>query len=634
MTDRVTILFKPKNLKTTAEKGANLLETARLAGINITASCGGDGVCGTCKVIIEEGDVEEIGTNRLSIDQRESGFKLACQCQLSTDLVVNIPPSSLMSVTDGHLQSLITNAEIKSAKNWRFAPLVFKQLLTIPPPQLADNSSDLNRLKQALEKNGVSNIRFSLDILKNLPSILREGKWSTTLTLSKEPTGLRLVNLEPGDTRKQCFGLVFDIGTTGIRGELLNLNEGQVLAQAVEYNSQRKYGDDIISRISYAGKTNGLANLNQAVVATINQMISNMVRQAGIAQTELCQIVIAANTTMVQLLLGIEPRYLRLNPYVPAVSVLPPLSAGEIGLAVGVDVPVNIAPSVASYLGGDIVAGVVGTGIFQQNQTALYIDIGTNGEIVLGNSEWMIGASCSAGPAFEGGGITNGMLATSGAIDSLRIEPSNGQPRFTTIGGNKPKGICGAGIISAAAGLLIAGIIDQKGRLQPSQSRYIREGVNGLEFLVVGAEYTETGQDIIITEADLDNLVRAKAAMYAGYQTLIQSVDMTFDQVDEVILAGTFGSHIDIEDAVTIGLLPDIDRNKFLFVGNGSLLGARLISFSTELEEASIKVARMLTNMEFSENTSFMDNYMAALFLPHTETNLFPSFVRKASDSP
>jgi len=622
----VNITFNPGGVTVQAAGGENLLDVARHAGVGITASCGGDGVCGTCKVIIEKGEVESPPAIQLCSEEIASGVRLSCRCQVVSDLIVSVVPEARAAASAGHLRSLVTSEETMVASGWRFAPPVFKLYLKLPPPNLKDNSSDLTRIARDLENHGVENPRLDFGFLNKMASALREGDWKITLSVLKEPGGLRLFDIQPGDTRASLFGLAFDIGTTGVRGELLDLNEGMVLAQGVEYNGQRAYGDDVISRIAYANKPGGLDALKQSVVLTMNKIIDEMSKHAGIDPDNVAHVMVAGNTTMIQLLLGLDPKHLRLSPYVPTASVLPALSAREIALNVGDDIPVSVIPSIASYVGGDIVSGLIGTGIFQRQETVLYIDIGTNGETVVGNADWMVSASCSAGPAFEGGGIRHGMLATTGAIESFRID-ATGQPVIATVGGDKPRGICGAGLISAVAGLLRGGVINQKGKFNIGSTDRVRFGSDRQEYLLSAAAETDIGRDIVLTEVDLDNLIRAKAAMYAGYQTLLGSVDLAFDRLDKVIVAGTFGSHLDIEDAVTIGLLPDINRSKFVFVGNGSLLGARLSSFSTELIEAGKQVARLVTNIELSENAAFMENYTAAMFLPHTDARLFPTIL-------
>jgi uncharacterized 2Fe-2S/4Fe-4S cluster protein (DUF4445 family) len=329
---------------------------------------------------------------------------------------------------------------------------------------------------------------------------------------------------------------------------------------------------------------------------------------------------------MVQLMLGLDPKYIRLSPYVPTINMAPLIKASSLGIKLAEHVHLYTLPSVASYVGGDIVAGVLGAGIYQRKTVTLHIDIGTNGEIVIGNSDFMVTASCSAGPAFEGGGIKHGMIATSGAIEDFSINPSNLEPILTTIDGVKPKGICGSGLINIVAGLLKVKAISQNGKFNTELAiDRIRQGEDGYEYVLAWAAETQIGRDIVFTEIDIDNLIRAKAAMYAGCQTLTKCLGTKCSNIEQVIIAGTFGSNINIENAITIGLLPDLARDKFIFIGNASLLGARLTSFSTDLVDEGQRVARMMTNFELSENTNFMNNYVAALFLPHTNIDEFSS---------
>jgi uncharacterized 2Fe-2S/4Fe-4S cluster protein (DUF4445 family) len=625
------VVFKPDGVAVDAGDGDNLLELARKAGLALTASCGGDGVCGTCKVLVEKGEVESLPGMQLDPGEIAQGIRLACQCLVRSNLVVTVPVTSRMAMGSGR-RALVTAEELMAVTGWQHAPPIFKLFLELVPPTLEDNSSDLTRLERELAKHDIAHYQVELGLLKKLPHVVRDGDWKVTVTVLKEPSGPRLTLIEPGDTRDRLFGLAFDIGTTGVRGELLDLKEGNVLSRGVQYNGQRIYGDDVISRIAYSNKLNGMAKLQQAVVATMNEIIAEMTQRAQVPAEHLSYITVAANTTMIQLFLGIDPRYLRLAPYVPSASVLPTCSAHALGIDVPEHVYVYTIPSVASYVGGDIVSGLVGTGIYQRQETVLYIDIGTNGETVVGNADWMVSASCSAGPAFEGGGISCGMLATDGAIEGFYYDPKTKQPILTTIGGAKPKGICGAGLIGIVSALLTAGIINQKGKFQNESDHRIHSGSEGLEYLLAPAGETDINKDIVITEVDIDNLIRAKAAMYAGYQTLLKSVGLSFQELDKVIIAGTFGSHLDIEEAITIGLMPDIDRTKFFFIGNGSLLGARLSSFSSELIEAGRRVARMVTNIELSENGDFMSHYIAAMFLPHTDSSLFPEASRRLNE--
>jgi uncharacterized 2Fe-2S/4Fe-4S cluster protein (DUF4445 family) len=375
-----------------------------------------------------------------------------------------------------------------------------------------------------------------------------------------------------------------------------------------------------------------LKQLQESVVGTINGIIRELAAKSRVDLSRVSHMTAAGNTIMTHLLLGLDPKYIREFPYTPVANFIPPVRASNLGIEVGEHVHLYTFPSVASYVGGDIVSGVLGSGIYQRKPLTLYIDIGTNGEIVVGNSEWLVTAACSAGPAFEGGGIKHGMRATSGAIEDFRIHPQTFDPMLLTVGMVKPKGICGSGLINMVAEFLEAEVISPNGKFNTDlPSPRIRPGPDGMEYVLAYRGETATGADIVITEVDIDNLMRAKAAMYAGYMTLLQSVGLSMGNIDQVVIAGAFGSFIDVERAITIGLLPELPLDRFLFIGNGSLLGARLISFCNEVLDDGERISRMMTNIELSESPSFMDNYVAAMFLPHTNSAEFPGVNHRLS---
>ncbi len=634
--------FSPDNVDIVVEDGANLLQAAIDVGVHINASCGGAGVCGTCKVLIEKGEVESTRTEKLSEKEYKQGARQACQSRIVSDLTVYIPVES-------RLEKAVISQEEKVASEalatgWRFSPPLSKFYIELPPPTLEDNASDLSRLLRGLKHQyHLSNMTVDFDVVKRLPQLLRDGDWKvtvTTLVTAVKPRGAekrrpRVIDVEAGDTREKHYSLAFDIGTTTVCGQLLDLNRGRAIAQGIDYNGQIKYGEDVITRIAYCQKPDGLRKLQQAVVATINGVINELLTQARVDMEHIAHVVVAGNTTMIQLLFGLDPKYIRLAPYTPAANLIPPVKANSLGIKVTEQVYLFAFPLVASYIGGDIISGIVGSGVYQRAKLTLFMDIGTNGEVVIGNSDWMISAACSAGPAFEGGGVKHGMIATAGAIETFEVNPSNLEPIIGTIGGAKPKGICGSGLINIVAGLLKAGIISQKGKFDTSlTTRRIRRGSDGYEYVLGWSAETQTGKDIVITEADIDNLIRAKAAMYAGCQTLTQSVGVSCSDIEQVIIAGAFGSHIDTENSIIIGLFPDIPRDRFIFIGNGSLLGARLVSFSTDLMDDARRVAKMVTNLELSEHPTFMNNYVAALFLPHTNADAFPSVKEKLAKLP
>ena len=629
-----------------------MLKAAMEAGVYVQASCGGEGVCGKCRVWIEKGEVESLRGAKISEEDFGRGLRQACQTRILSDLEVRIPVESELDkevlarsrerVTAGRK---ISHQELESlVLGWCFNPALRKHYLEIEPPTIKDNRSDLSRVLLAMKKqNGLESISVDARLLKKLPFVLRQDGWRATATVvqtrmesqlgeyqlrgSRRP---KLINLEPGDTTREHFSIVLDIGTTSVWGQLLDLNQRQTLAEASDYNSQIRYGDDVISRIVHSQRPGGLKQLQESAVGTINGIIRELAAKSGRNLSRVSHMTAAGNTIMTHLLLGLDPKYIRESPYTPVANFIPPVRASNLGIEVGEHVHLYTFPSVASYVGGDIVSGVLGSGIYQRKPLTLYIDIGTNGEIVVGNSEWLVTAACSAGPAFEGGGIKHGMRATSGAIEDFRIHPQTFDPMLLTIGMVKPKGICGSGLINMVAEFLEAGVISPNGKFNAAlPTPRIRPGPDGLEYVLAHSGETATGADIAITEVDIENLMRAKAAMYAGYVTLLQSVGLSMGNIEQVVIAGAFGSFIDVERAVTIGLLPELPLERFLFIGNGSLLGARLISFCNEVLDDGERISRMMTNIELSESPSFMDNYIAAMFLPHTHWEEFPGVSRR-----
>ena len=641
---KLKIHFNPDNIDITVPEGESLLRAAMSAGVHINAACGGNGVCGTCKVLIKRGGVESTRSEKLSPEEYEQGYRLACQSRVLTDLVVDIPlESRLETAVLSREAQVVEGGGPKAAEaiatGWSFSPPLNKCYVELSSPTLKDNVSDLSRLLRGLKRRcNLRNVSVDFDIVRKLSPVLRKKNGRVTVTTlvkavktnadKRKPT---IIEVEPGNTAQKHYSLAFDIGTTTVCGQLLDLNRGRVIAEGMAYNGQISYGADVITRIAYSQQPGGLKKLQQAVVATINQIIAELFTQSQIGVEHVGHMIVAGNTVMTHILLGLDPKYIRLAPYTPVASFIPPAKAGSLGIRVGKHVYLFTFPSVASYVGGDIVSGIVGVGVHQRKTLTLYMDIGTNGEIVIGNSDWMVTAACSAGPAFEGGGIKHGMIAASGAIQDFAISPSTLEPELHTIGEEKPRGICGSGLINIIAGLLEAGVIGQNGKFNTDlATKRIRKGSDGYEYVLSWAYETEAGKDIVITEVDIDNLIRAKAAMYAGYQTLTKSVGISCcDTLEQVIIAGAFGSHIDIKKSITIGLLPDIPQDRFIFVGNGSLTGARLTSFSTDLLDDARKVALMMTNLELSERADFMNNYVAALFLPHTHGGEFPNVSKR-----
>jgi len=634
------VTFKPYDFTVEVEAGENLLRAALSAGVHINASCGGEGVCGKCRIILEEGELECPDTTLLTQDEWSLGYRQACQCRVLSDVVVRIPPESLLdkkTITRRRAGLSLRPSPIDVAslkEQGLYNPAFQKKFLKLPPATLADNVCDLSRLENGLHRQyGLSNLTLDFLLTRKLAQAIRQEDFQVTATLDfaqRRSRNPRLVNIEPGDTTEKHYALAVDIGTTTVWVQLLNLATGEIIGHAADYNGQLSYGDDVISRIVYSQKEGGLKTLQKAVVSTINNILRQLLKRHRLAVEEISHLTVAGNTTMTHLFYAIDPKYIRLAPYTPTACHVPPIRAPHLGLDLPEHVFIYDVSSVSSYVGGDIVAGVLASGIFKEPRLTLYIDIGTNGEIVIGNQEWLACAACSAGPAFEGGGIRFGMRAAKGAVEEVSVNPENAEPMLLTIDMVKPKGICGSGLINLLAALMEGDILAPNGRFREDlDTPRIRESQDGREYVLAWGNETASGEDLTVSEVDIDNLMRAKAAMFAGYLTLLDSVGLKLQDIEQVILAGAFGSFINLENAIAIGLMPDLPRDRFQFVGNGSLSGATLLAFSRELLEEERRVADMMTNFELSETPGFMDHYIAALFLPHTQEDYFPTVTER-----
>jgi uncharacterized 2Fe-2S/4Fe-4S cluster protein (DUF4445 family) len=395
------------------------------------------------------------------------------------------------------------------------------------------------------------------------------------------------------------------------------------------YNRQIACGDDVISRIVYARRKGGLERLQGLVVETINELIAKLETRTGVAGRDIHEIAFAGNTTMTHLLLGLDPRYLREEPYIPTISVPPKLIAAELGLNVNPAARVHAMPAVGSYVGGDITAGVISSGIYATDRLTLFIDIGTNGEIVLGDKDWLIACACSAGPAFEGGGVEHGMRASSGAIEDVWVNAETYEPSFRTIDDAPAVGLCGSGLIDLLGELFATGVLDKSGRIDRSRCevtpRVRCSGDGAAQYVVAFEREAGADHDIVISESDVTSLLRAKAAIYAGYSVLCRSVGVALADVEQILIGGAFGQYLDVEKAIRIGLLPDLPVERFHFLGNTSVLGAYAALLCVNVRHDVLDVAAKMTYLELSADNTFMDEYTSALFLPHTDLDAFPT---------
>jgi len=628
------VTFTPLGVSVQAAPGAQLMDVARQAGVALESECGGKGTCGSCMVLVEQGSVEGDSGSFLPFPAIEEGFVLACRSQVGQkDVTIRLAGATAAPAAEARKQVQGQFAAAEAGACEDVSPAVRRFTCSVPAPQPEDGLSDLDRLRRHLQEHAsIAALRCPLPVLRTLAQALRQREGHVTLTWFEDPAQdqhqATLLHVAPGSPAGPLLGAAIDLGTTTISVQVVDLETGAVLATASDYNPQTACGLDVISRINYAQRAGGLSELRQRVLDGINALLRQAVKDAGAEAESLMLLSLAGNTVMSHLLLGLEPEYIRLAPYTPTVHQPEAYAAGELGLEAAPLAPVLVAPSVGSYVGGDIVAGLLCTPLArpEPGELRLFLDIGTNGEVALGDGDFLLTCACSAGPAFEGGGMGCGMRASGGAIEHVSVDPETGAPTLFVIGGGPPAGLCGSGAIDLLASLFSTGWLDAAGRFdrdRPSDS--IRVQGKRAAYVLAPAAASATGEDILLTEADIDNLMRAKAAVYAGCALLLQQAGLDFADLVEVVVAGGFGRYLDVEAAVTIGLLPDLPRERFRFIGNASLAGAARTLASRRQWRLQAELASRLTYLELSTEPAYMDQYTAALFLPHTEASRFPS---------
>ena len=624
-----SVVLLPDKQTVEVKPGTSLLEAIQKAGIPLKSTCGGQGTCGKCTVKVIEGTVSG-GMGNIPAKLKEQGFILACTAKVEGNLKVEVPEEFRLHehqvLLDDEGQGVLKERTLDILQGFVPGPPAQKIYLEMTPPSLVENASDYSRLITELKKH-LPKTKFviSNEVLQDLPEILRGGEWGVTVTVVFQDETAEIVALTPGKDESPVYGIAVDVGTTTVVVALVDLSTGKIVSREGTYNKQAGFGDDVITRIIYAVEEQGLGELQRLVLETINELLDKVQKEASVKPEEIVIAVVSGNTTMTHLFLGINPKYIRLEPYIPAASNYPSVKAKELGLNINPRGGILNFPSVASYVGGDIVSGALVTGLDRSDELVLFIDIGTNGEMVLGNKEWLMTCACSAGPAFEGGGITYGMRAMSGAIERIQISDESFEVQYQTVGNAPPVGICGSGLIDCLAKLRRAGIIDRTGKIQEVASSRLRSGSDGPEFVLAWASESGNNEDIIITESDIKNLIRAKGAVFAGVRVMLAMVDLPLEAIDKILIAGGFGNYLNIPDAIRIGLLPDLPVEKYQFIGNSSLKGAHLALLSREALTHGDELAKNMTYLELSLGNTFMDEYVSALFLPHTDLTLFPS---------
>jgi uncharacterized 2Fe-2S/4Fe-4S cluster protein (DUF4445 family) len=611
-----SVQFLPAGVVVEVPAGTPISEAAERAGlVNLELPCGGQGNCGQCLVEIVDGAP---GGNALV---------LACQTKVESDLVVRLPEgndTAMRVVGDSHF---LVGEDVLPDRD-SLAPLFRVVRLTIPPASIEEHYSDWKRLTRELARTepGAA-VQADLRLLRELAEAVREQDGKVTIGISGSGATPRIEEIRPGHVEIRAFGLAIDIGTTTVAAQLVDLDNGRVLATATSYNHQIRRGSDVISRIDYARNPERQAELRELVLHTINSLIAGITDQSGVNAQDVRAAFVAGNTTMIHLLLGLPPRYIRETPYVPTVNPVPALPAAEVGLNIRPDATVEFAPGVGSYVGGDITAGLLCTDLLTDSESVfLFLDIGTNGEIVIGNADWLVACACSAGPAFEGAGIKCGMRAAAGAIEQIEIGKGGRDVKYQVIGGGEPDGVCGSGLICLIGELFRRGLIDAAGRFNPDPGnpRLVRSGQQ-MAFLIERGEHTRGGDDLVITEADIENLIRTKAAIYAACSLVLANVGLDWKAIGRVYIAGGFGRYIRVSEAILIGMLPDLPHGRFSYIGNSALTGAYIALLSREHRDKLAETASRMTYLDLSSDPRYMDSYVKAMFLPHTELAQFPS---------
>ena len=621
--------------------GDNLLELARRANVAIDAPCSGNGSCGKCRVKLIEGEVESYPSRHITDVEYEAGWRLSCNCKVVTDCTVFVPDIASAYQSRMKTADLSSPEEVaifeKTQADLQASGIVFENNflaleLEMTAPSEEDTMPDNERLTWAIQAQlGDVKVEIPYIVMTKLASTLREHDFR--VVVKGEHVDGRFICMEicgPEDTA--VVGCAIDIGTTTVSMVLTDLKTGQILAKGSSGNGQIRYGADVINRIIEQSRPGGKKKLQDAIVKeTLIPIIANLCKSTGINARSILRMSIGANTTMNHLLVGVDSDPVRMDPYIPSFFGWDGLKAGDLKLPANPLASVVIAPNIGSYVGGDITAGTLAAGLWDKDEMSLFIDLGTNGELVFGNRDFLMSCACSAGPAFEGGDISCGMRATDGAVEACTIDKETMEPNLNIIGdaGQKVVGICGSGIIDIISELYRCGIINARGLFAREGSR-VKHDQHGMgRYVIATAEESETGREVSINEVDIDNFIRAKGAIFSAIDTLLQSVDMTVDMIDHVYVAGGIGSGINMKNAVNIGMLPDVELEKFSYIGNSSLAGAYAMVVSDQAIEKCAEVMANMTYLELSTYPGYMDSFVAACFIPHTDRNLFPNSVQE-----
>ena len=640
---KVTFKFEDgTEVEAFAASGENLLEVARKTNVAIDAPCSGNAACGKCRVQLLGGELDSVKTSHITEEEYVQGWRLSCVSKVIADVEVMVPDiasayKSRMKIADLDSAKEVeifekTEADLKAA-GISFVNDLEVIRVTMNPPSLDDTMPDMERVAWAVKEIcQTEQVKIPFYVMKKMAETLRTYSFDVQCVIRKGAEKTEVLDIcAPEEELKVC-GLAVDIGTTSVAALLVDMISGKILAKASTGNGQIRYGADVINRIIESVKPGGKKKLQDAIIKeTLNPLIIQMCRAAKIRPQMIYRMSVAGNTTMNHLLVGVDSDPIRMEPYIPTFFETTNIFAQDLGLSIYPHARVIMAPNIGSYVGGDITAGTFASSIWNKPEMSLFIDLGTNGELVFGNEEFMMSCACSAGPAFEGGDISCGMRATDGAIEACVIDKDTMEPTLSIIGdeGQKAVGVCGSGIIDLISELFRCGIINPKGKFVREGER-IRHDKYGMgSYVLVFKEDAASVKDVEINEVDIDNFMRAKGAIFSAIRVMLNSLDFTVDMIDDVYVAGGIGSGINMENAVNIGMFPDIPIEKFHYIGNSSLSGAYAMLLSCQAEEKVGEISHNMTYLELSNEPTYMDEFVASCFLPHTDATLFPSLTFK-----
>jgi uncharacterized 2Fe-2S/4Fe-4S cluster protein (DUF4445 family) len=626
------VIFQPSGSRGPVKEGKTIQEAAQELGVGIESICGGKRTCGKCKVVIQEGVFEKFGVTskaenlsplteeekkKLKPEELKSNYRLACATKIKGDILVFVPEESR---SGGQIVR-------KAAREMKIEidPAIHKYYVELEKATLEDPTGDLERLSAALKADhGLDKFKVDFTVLRSLPDIVRQGDWKVTVTVWG---GKEIIKVESG-VNDHMVGLAIDIGTTTVVGYLTDLRTGKVLAVDSMMNPQVMYGEDVMARITYAmTNKDGLSKMNEAIIGGLNKIIKNVTKKAGLGIEDVLELVVVGNTAMHHIFLGINPESVGLSPFPPAFHHSVDAKARDLGIKACKGANVHVLPIEAGFVGADNMGVVLAVEPEKSDEILLIIDIGTNGEIVLGNKKKLRSTSCATGPAFEGAQIKFGVRAAPGAIERIKIDPKTYEVRFKVIGedewhtelenGGRAKGICGSGIIEAIAEMFKAGVIKKNGNFNSEikTPRLRKDGEGHHEFVIARVDETSIGKDITVTLSDVRAMQLAKGALYTGCKILMKR--MGIEEVDKVILAGAFGSYIDREAAMVIGMFPDCDLEKVIAIGNAAGDGARIALLNREKRKAADKIARKIKYVELTIDPDFQTEFMRAMHFPH-----------------